>query len=132
MKHIKLFESFNDYPDHFFRNDYPDHFFRTFSQDIGIFKNRKIFFVTEMKDLFFDDIDDSLITRINDSDDFINLVNSQMNPLVLWLYYTPTSKMNNELSMIKDKKFILLEGEAMYKGENIQMNLTKTVDQYFI
>ena len=55
-----------------------------------------------------------------------------MNPLVLWLYYTPTSKMNNELSMIKDKKFILLEGEAMYKGENIQMNLTKTVDQYFI
>jgi hypothetical protein len=85
-----------------------------------------------MKDLFFDDIDDSLITRINDSDDFINLVNSQMNPLVLWLYYTPTSKMNNELSMIKDKKFILLEGEAMYKGENIQMNLTKTVDQYFI
>ena len=123
MKHIKLFESFNDYP---------DHFFRTFSQDIGVFKNRKIFFVTEMKDLFFDDIDDSLITRINDSDDFINLVNSQMNPLVLWLYYTPTSKMNNELSMIKDKKFILLEGEAMYKGETIQKNLTKTVDQYFI
>jgi len=123
MKHIKLFESFNNYP---------DHFFRVFSENIGAFKNRKIFFVTEMKDLFFDDIDDSLITRINDSDDFINLVNSQMNPLVLWLYYTPTSKMNNELSMIKDKKFILLEGEAMYKGETIQKNLTKTVDQHFI
>jgi hypothetical protein len=85
-----------------------------------------------MKDIFFDDIDDSLITRIDDSDDFINLVNSQMDPLLVWLYYTPTSKMNNELTRIKDKKFILLEGEAMYKGENIQKNLGGEVEQYFI
>jgi hypothetical protein len=55
-----------------------------------------------------------------------------MDPLLLWLYYTPTSKMNNELTRIKDKKFILLEGEAMYKGENIQKNLGGEVEQYFI
>jgi hypothetical protein len=122
MRHIKLFEAFHQ----------PDHFFREFSKNIGSFETRKIFFITEMKDIFFDDIDDSLITRIDDSDDFINLVNSQMDPLLLWLYYTPTSKMNNELTRIKDKKFILLEGEAMYKGENIQKNLGGEVEQYFI
>ena len=123
MRYIKLFESFDRYPDHFFRE---------FSDNIERFKTHNIFFVTDMKDLFFDDIDDSLITRIDDPADFINLVNSQMNPLVLWLYYTPSSKMRNELSRIKDKKFILLEGEAMYKGENIQKNLPKNVEQYFI
>ena len=41
MKHIKLFESF-----------YPDHFFTSFSQNIGAYKNRKIFFVSDM-DIYF-------------------------------------------------------------------------------
>lgn len=121
MKHIKLFESFH-------QPHYPDHFFRTFSENIGAFKNRKIFFVTDM-DLYLDDIDSSLITRIDNLDDFMNLVNSQTKPLVLWMYYTRASEMSKELSMINDKEFILLEGVS---GENIQMNLGKTVEQYFI
>lgn len=120
MKHIKLFESFQNYPDHFFRE---------FSRNIGAFKNRKIFFVSDMN-IYFDDIDDSLITRIDNSGDFINLVNSQMNPLVLWLYYTPSSKMSNELSMINDKEFILLKEGV--NGENIQKNLPRKVEQKFI
>lgn len=119
MKRIKLFESFKSGP---------DHFFRTFSENIGAFKNRKIFFVSDM-DMYFDDIDASLIADIDNPNDFINLVNSQTNPLVLWMYYTPSSKMSNELSMINDKEFILLED---VDGENIQKILGKTVEQYFI
>ena len=117
MKHIKLFESF-----------YPDHFFTSFSQNIGAYKNRKIFFVSDM-DIYFDDIDPSLIKSIDNTDDFINMINSQTDPLVLWMYYTPSSKMSNELSMINDKEFILL-GEGV-NGENIQKNLPG-VEQYFI
>jgi hypothetical protein len=119
MKHIKLFESFQNYP---------DHYYRTFSENIGAFKDRKIFFVSDM-DIDFDDIDSSLIKRIDNPDDFINLVNSQTNPLVLWMYYTHSSMMSNELSMLNNKEFILIEG---INGENIQKNLPKTVEQYFI
>jgi hypothetical protein len=57
------------------------------------------------------------------------MINSQTDPLVLWMYYTPSSKMSNELSMINDKEFILL-GEGV-NGENIQKNLPG-VGQYFI
>jgi len=118
MKYIKFFNLFENYPDHFIDR---------FVKDIDLYKNKKIFFVSDI-DLYFEGIDDSLITDIDNDNDFINLVSGYSDYLILWLYYTPLYKIDRELSMIKNKKFVLLNRGT--HGEWIQKNLPGNLQHF--
>ena len=125
MKHLRLFESFDDFD---FNTHYPDHYsLSDLEQLISRYPNADYYFVSDL-DLSFRGVDPGNIQEVGDLEDFKSMTLSSAQPIIIWLYYSEYLSIPEDFLTSINHKRLILFGD----GESAQRHIGRKAIQVFL